>query len=152
VKNRDKGVRSLEDEDQIIVRPAGLWIRILANFLDSLVVGVPLDIFDKLIGSSEHSVLVNIIVVIYSLVVPIYWSGYTIGMRIVGIRIVKVDGSKLNFGTMVLRTVVASIYYAVTLGILLIVSAFMVGLRKDKRAIHDLIAKTYVTYEKPLTR
>ena len=35
---------------------------------------------------------------------------------------------------MVLRVIVAGIIYVVTLGIGLIVSAFMVGLRDDKRA------------------
>jgi uncharacterized RDD family membrane protein YckC len=44
---------------------------------------------------------------------------------------------------------VAAIVYGITLGIAVIVSAFMIGLRKDKRAIHDFIAGTYVTYEKP---
>ena len=36
----------------------------------------------------------------------------------------------------------------ITFGIAAIVSGFMVGIRQDKRAIHDLIAGTYVTYEK----
>lgn len=34
-------------------------------------------------------------------------------------------------------------------GVLYIISAFMIGLREDKRAIHDLIAGTYVTKNKP---
>jgi uncharacterized RDD family membrane protein YckC len=83
------------------------------------------------------------------LLVPIYWSGYTIGKRIMGIRIVKVNGEKLGFGAMFLRAIVASLVYVVTLGIALIVSAVMVGVRQDKRAIHDFIAGTYVTTEKP---
>lgn len=48
---------------------------------------------------------------------------------------------------MLLRMIVAAIIYGVTLGIAAIVSAFMVGIREDKRSIHDLIAGTYVTYE-----
>ncbi len=34
-------------------------------------------------------------------------------------------------------------------GIAAIVSAFMVGLREDKRSIHDFVAGTYVTYAEP---
>ena len=34
-------------------------------------------------------------------------------------------------------------------GVLYVISAFMIGLREDKRAIHDLIAGTYVTKNKP---
>lgn len=66
-----------------------------------------------------------------------------------GIRIFRVDGEKLGIGTMLLREFVAGIVYIVTLGLGMIVSAFMVGLRKDHRAIHDFIAGTYVTSNKP---
>ena len=55
------------------------------------------------------------------------------------------DGSKVGYGVMLLRVIVGGIIYVVTLGIALIVSAFMVGIREDKRAIHDFIAGTYVT-------
>lgn len=47
------------------------------------------------------------------------------------------------------RAIVASLIYGITLGLAAVVSAFMIGLRKDKRSVHDLIAGTYVTYEKP---
>lgn len=66
-----------------------------------------------------------------------------------GNRIVKVNGGNVGIGTMLMRTVVAGIVYVVTLGIGLIVSAFMVGVREDKRSIHDLLAGTYVTYDLP---
>ena len=56
---------------------------------------------------------------------------------------------KLGIGDMLMRVVVAGLIYAVTLGIAAIVSAFMVGLREDKRSLHDLIAGTYVTYNAP---
>ena len=43
--------------------------------------------------------------------------GFTVGKKIMGIRIVKVDGSKLGYGVMVLRVIVAGIIYVLTLGI-----------------------------------
>ncbi|XID94897.1 hypothetical protein ACF3MZ_10435 [Paenibacillaceae bacterium WGS1546] len=48
---------------------------------------------------------------------------------------------------MLLRNVVAGFVYALTLGVGLIISAFMVGLSEDKRAIHDYIAGTKVVYD-----
>lgn len=59
------------------------------------------------------------------------------------------NGEKVGIGTMLMRFLVGSLIYIVTLGVALIVSAFMVGLHKDERAIHDFIAGTYVTYERP---
>lgn len=133
-----------------VTNPAGFWIRLAANFLDVLILGVPLTLLGYLItGGGGENLVINILSVLYSLLLPVFWQGYTIGKRIMGIRIAKVDGTQLGFGPMLLRTLVGSLVYAVTLGLAAIASAFMVGLRKDKRSVHDLIAGTYVTYEKP---
>ena len=45
-----------------------------------------------------------------------------------------------------MRELVANIVYALTLGIGLIASAIMVGVREDKRSLHDIIAGTEVVY------
>ena len=45
-----------------------------------------------------------------------------------------------------MRVIVAGIVFGVTLGIGVLVSAFMVGLRQDKRGLHDFMAGTQVVY------
>ncbi|GIN19162.1 MAG TPA: RDD family protein [Bacillus bacterium] len=134
----------------MIQNPGGFWRRLLGLLLDAIVVGVPLAFLSYILtGDTEGNFFTSLISFLYYLILPTVWMGYTVGKRIVGVRIVKVDGGKVGIGTMLLRTFVASIVYMVTLGIALIVSAFMVGLRDDKRGIHDLIANTYVTTDKP---
>lgn len=131
-------------------RPAGFWVRFGALILDSLIIGVPIAIISYLVtGSTEENFFSSSINFLYSLIVPVVWSGYTVGKKIFGVRIAKVNGEKLGFGAMIMRLVVGGIVYVLTLGIGIIVSAFMIGLRSDKRAIHDFIAGTYVTHEKP---
>ncbi|MBT2683433.1 RDD family protein [Bacillus sp. ISL-37] len=131
-------------------RPAGFWVRLGAGILDGLIIGVPLLIISYLVtGSAEENAFTSSLNLLYTLLVPVLWSGYTVGKKIVGVRIAKVNGEKLGFGTMLMRTIVAGLVYVLTLGIGFIVSVFMVGIREDKRAIHDFIAGTYVTYEKP---
>lgn len=126
--------------------PVGFWARFGALILDSLIIGIPLSMISYLItGNTEGDILTGLIEFLYYLIVPVLWMGYTIGKKIVGIRIVKLDGSPPTIGTMLFRVVVGSLVYAITLGIGLIVSAFMIGLREDKRSIHDFIAGTYVT-------
>jgi uncharacterized RDD family membrane protein YckC len=130
--------------------PAGFWVRILASLLDAIIIGIPLSIISYLFfGVWEETSITSFGSILYSIIVPVLWVGFTVGKKIMGIRIVKVDGSKVGYGVMILRVIVAGIIYVVTLGIGLIVSAFMVGLRDDKRAIHDLIAGTYVTKNPP---
>jgi uncharacterized RDD family membrane protein YckC len=133
-----------------MTNPAGFWVRFLASLMDTLIISVPLGIIAYILtGNWENENLSGTISTIYSIVIPIIWYGYTVGKRIMKIRIVKVDGSKLGIGAMLMRVLVAGLIYIVTLGIAAIVSAFMVGLRQDKRALHDLIAGTYVTYNAP---
>jgi uncharacterized RDD family membrane protein YckC len=133
-----------------MTNPAGFWVRFLASIVDTLIISIPLAIIAYILtGNWENENLSGTISTIYSIVIPIIWYGYTVGKRMMKIRIVKVDGSKLGIGAMLMRVLVAGLIYIVTLGIAAIVSAFMVGLRQDKRALHDLIAGTYVTYNAP---
>ncbi|RED66329.1 RDD family protein [Cohnella lupini] len=127
--------------------PAGFWIRFGAIILDALIIAVPLTIISVLFtgGLAIDKYVSNTLSFLYSLLTPILWNGYTIGKRICGIRIARVDdGTPPGLGTMLLRNVVAGILYAVTLGIAIIASAIMIGVREDKRSLHDFIAGTEV--------
>ncbi|AJH22740.1 membrane protein [Bacillus velezensis] len=134
-----------------IYRPAGFWIRLGAVVLDYLITSVPLAIIFMLATGKDpnESAMISIILTLYGILLPVYWNGYVIGKKICGIRIVKKDGTQAGFLTMILRVLVGGLIYGVTFGIGVIVSAFMVGMREDKRSIHDFEAGTYVTYALP---
>ncbi|CAH0305834.1 hypothetical protein ASG97_06950 [Bacillus sp. Soil745] len=128
----------------------GFWKRLFAGVLDGIIVSAPLAIiFGVITGDWENENFSTLFNFLYMVIVPILWYGYTVGKRIMGIRIVRMDGKKLGIGTMLLRYLVAALVYAITLGIGFIVSAFMVSIRKDHRSIHDFIAGTYVTSNEP---
>ena len=135
----------------MVEQPAGFWIRFGAQVLDGLLFLVVMLVLIYVFGIEQNiGELINSIgSLLYGIIVPVVWYGYTVGKRICGVRIVKLDGSKVGIGTMLIRTLVAGFVYAITLGILYIVSAIMVGVRKDKRSIHDMLAGTYVTYGQP---
>ncbi|MGF7048640.1 putative RDD family membrane protein YckC [Paenibacillus sp. DS2015] len=126
---------------------AGFWIRLGSMLLDGVIVGIATAVFLGITlgdGDAKENVT-KLISFLYSLTLPIFWNGCTIGKRICGIRIRKiVDLSPPSIGTMLLRNVVAGIVYGLTFGIGVIVSVFMVALREDKRALHDFIAGTEV--------
>jgi Predicted membrane protein/domain len=126
---------------------AGFWRRLGAAILDGLIIGIPLAIISFIIFGKGDSAFTNIVSFLYSLLIPIAWNGYTIGKKICGIRIKRLDGMPISIGTMLLRQLVGGLIYGFTFGIALIVSAFMVGLREDKRAIHDFIAGTIVVHD-----
>lgn len=140
----------MEITTQTVSNPVGFWRRLGANLLDGIIIGVPLALVAYLInGETRDEPITNTISFLYTLLIPIFWSGYTIGKKIVGIRIVKMNGEKVGIGTMLLRVLVGGLVYGITFGIAAIVSAIMVGVRQDKRSIHDFIAGTYITSDTP---
>ncbi|CAM4425863.1 RDD family protein [Paenibacillus tarimensis] len=126
--------------------PAGFWIRLGAMLLDGLIIGLPLSLLGMMVTGMpwEDEALSDFVMFLYTLLVPILWNGYTVGKRICGIRIAKIDGDPPGLGTMLMRNIVAGIVYGLTIGIGIIVSAIMVGVREDKRSLHDFIAGTEV--------
>ncbi|MEC1666831.1 MULTISPECIES: RDD family protein [Bacillus] len=134
-----------------IYKPAGFWIRLGASLLDYIIVSVPLLLIYWLITGKDpnDSMIISLVILLYSILLPVFWQGYLIGKRICGIRIVKKDGSQVGLVTMIMRVIIAALVYGITFGLGLIVSLFMIGLREDKRTLHDFIAGTYVTYAAP---
>jgi uncharacterized RDD family membrane protein YckC len=72
---------------------------------------------------------------------PMSQSGRTLGMTIVGLRAVRADGSDLGAARSLVRVLVFPLSFALFwLGFLFIL------LRRDRRALHDLIAGSAVVY------
>jgi uncharacterized RDD family membrane protein YckC len=129
--------------------PAGFWIRVGAALLDVIIIGIPLAIISFILtGGEGQEYVTNILSFLYTLLLPVFWRGYTVGKRICGIRIQRyVEGTPPGIGTMLMRNVVSGIVYALTIGIASIISLVMVAAREDKRAIHDFIAGTQVVHD-----
>lgn len=136
--------------EQAVRNPAGFWIRLVAAFLDNLLAYLPLAVVVWLLFGNPYednvsSLILSALSLLYALLLPVIWNGYTVGKRILGIRIAKVSGETLGLGAMFMRTVVGGLVYGITFGLAALISALMVGLRRDKRALHDFLAGTYVT-------
>jgi uncharacterized RDD family membrane protein YckC len=72
---------------------------------------------------------------------PLAVGGRTLGMALVGLRVVQREGSDIDGRHAVLRVLAFPLSFAVLgFGFLLIL------IRRDRRALHDLIAKTAVVY------
>ncbi|MFS0823181.1 RDD family protein [Bacillus sp. 1P02SD] len=134
-----------------VFEPAGFWIRFGASLIDGIVIFLIVFLFSLIFNFpvDNDSWQSGLLEFLYALSLPLFWYGYTVGKRLCGIRIARVDGEKLHIGNMLLRIVVAGLFYALTLGIGFIVSVVMVAVREDKRAIHDFVAGTCVTYNPP---
>lgn len=141
--------RSLDSPIGIMERGAALFIDVILN---SLLVLISLFIFrsESLLFTEQFITFYGIYSVVYNTLVPLFWNGYTLGKRIIGIRIAPVANEKLTLTTLLIRECLAKlILYTSGVIIFQLISANMITSRSDKRAIHDFLAGTYVTSEFP---
>ena len=133
------------------VRPAGFWIRAVALAIDMVV----LTLVELSLGSvarrvwgtgAQDSAMLHSITSLFTLVFAALYvtllhsaTGQTIGKMAVRARVVLVDGEPVPVGASLLRFFGYFVSCA-TLGF----GYLMAGLRRDKRALHDLIAGTRV--------
>jgi uncharacterized RDD family membrane protein YckC len=118
------------------------------------------------------SIVNAILIISYFVVVPYFKEGKTLGNYIVGIRIVREDKHYLSLNNLLIRNIIinglgymlislACIYLLPSLSyfivvsilgfmqiLLVIISAFMVIYRKDKRGLHDILSYTKVIVDK----
>ncbi|PRO65795.1 RDD family protein [Alkalicoccus urumqiensis] len=138
-----------------ISEPVGFWQRLGALLVDAFLILIVISVTAFIVYGSfaaENQGLQafeGLVTLLYNLVLPPMWYGYTVGKRALGIRIAKEDGTQVTVFTMFMRYIVSGIVYLLTLGIGAIVSIVMIIVRKDHRAIHDFIAGTYVTSTEP---
>jgi uncharacterized RDD family membrane protein YckC len=137
-------------------RYAGFVTRGAAFVVDVATIAVTIDIagvvIEFLVSSISGQSFAFSQVQIFSIVAIVAWSfvyfawplamsGRTFGMLLFGLRAVRTDGTRLDGRHAVLRVLAFPLsFLAFGLGFLLIL------LRRDRRALHDLLAKTSVVY------
>jgi uncharacterized RDD family membrane protein YckC len=146
--------------------PGGFWIRLVARFIDGLIIGVitvPVAIVFGIImgimgvsnGSNAPSAAmggVAIILQLLNFVISLgatygYYGwfyrnkGATPGKLLFGLKVVdSTTGTYLGWGQVFMREFVGWFVDGITL----FIGLLMAGFRSDKRALHDLIAGTQV--------
>ena len=117
-------------------RRAGFWVRFCAAAIDGILLTiVVMIVFGTDDTNTGPDFLISLLY--YSLGVAV-WST-TVGKRLLGLYVLRADGSKVGF----LRAVGRWLSYILS-ALILFIGFFMVGLRQDKRGLHDLICDTVV--------
>ena len=143
-------------------RYAGFWIRLVARMIDAVLLGVvnlairaPLALMLGLgTGRGRSLILLPAVIsliaisafisIAVGLVYEVYFvstRGGTIGKLILGLKIIRADGSPVPPG------LAAGRYFAQWLsGAILAIGYIMAGFDPEKRALHDRICETRVVY------
>jgi uncharacterized RDD family membrane protein YckC len=121
---------------------AGAGQRFLAFVIDVIILAVLNQIVVSIFGGGDPAAasgLSTLVGIAYVVGLWTYWNGQTVGKRVMGIRIVKADGSPFGLVPAIIRYV----GYIVS-GIVLLLGFIWILFDKDKQGWHDKIAGTYV--------
>jgi uncharacterized RDD family membrane protein YckC len=135
---------------------AGVVTRLCAFVVDVLVIGLLFTlggavfeyVASRLTGDdvnlSDAPIVSGIALGVWAFVYfayPLATAGHTLGMAMLGLRVTRADGGDLDGTRAVVRTLALPLSFLVLgLGFLLIL------VRRDRRALHDLIGRTSVVY------
>lgn len=148
---------------------AGFWVRVVASFIDSLVMIVPLWIISFVItivttgvafvgsgiseggslgllfgGSILNAVVIFGLQAIYFILQEGSVRQATIGKRLMGIRVYSSRGDRLTYGEATAR------YFGKILSSILYIGYIMVGVTQRKQGLHDMLIGS--TVEKDVCR
>jgi uncharacterized RDD family membrane protein YckC len=138
--------------DEVAPRPGGFWIRVVGFGIDVVVIMLAQALLGVLAARRwgvdvERSSTLQGAVVFFTLLFAVLYpavlhtlTGQTVGKLLVGVRVVATDGGLLPPGAAFLRAVVGWLALPFLLGL----GHVIAGLRKDKRALHDLLAGSRV--------
>ena len=111
---------------------AGFWLRFLGTVIDVALLAVICRI------ARVHGPFVIVIWTVYHIALWTF-KGSTIGGMAVGIRIVRTDGSPIDFPVAVVRALASYLSAAA-----LMLGFFWAGWNAQRQSWHDIIAGTYV--------
>ncbi len=93
----------------------------------------------------QAGIIIEIYLIVYSTVVPLYTHGQTLGKYLFKIRMVMQDETDCGFAALFIRqTLAKTLLNALTFGFSIIVSFILILYRRDRSSIADILAKTKV--------
>lgn len=134
------------DEVSRFSHHGGFRIRLVAFFIDAIAIFVFVAILLSMISISINEWFAAIYWTEFAFGAPYFailvglWSN-TLGKRLFGLSVVRLDGSKVGYGRAFGRYLCYSLSF-LTFGI----GFLMIAFREDRRGLHDLICDTKVVY------
>lgn len=128
---------------------SNILLRILCGAVDFIIILVPIQfimmgVFN--ISTGRADLLFELLFAVYGTLLTEYW-GKTAGKFFGKIRVVDISGEKPAIFYMGLRELTKSLYLVPYAGAILgVISILMMVIRKDGRALHDLVGNTKVVF------
>ena len=121
-----------------------LTFRSLISLITALINPTSLDSLALYLSAFGSGALAFMAVIAYFIVLPIFWNGQTLGKRFFKIRIIKNDGSDIDFKTIFLREMIRVLLFILTFGVSAFADTMVLLFSKQRIGIYDYVAATQV--------
>jgi uncharacterized RDD family membrane protein YckC len=121
-----------------------LTFRSLISLITALINPTSLDSLALYLSAFGSGALAFMAVIAYFIVLPIFWNGQTLGKRFFKIRIIKNDGSDIDFKTIFLREMIRVLLFILTLGVSAFADTMVLLFSKQRIGFYDYVAATQV--------
>jgi uncharacterized RDD family membrane protein YckC len=137
------------------MRYAGFWIRFVAKLVDSLILGLAGFVFGLVVGfvfaltlGDGGDTAATMVVYLFGIVISCLYfvmfvgaKGATPGKMLLGLKVVRADGSRVSYGLALGRWFAAALNYFT-----LYIGWFLAGWTREKCGLHDFICDTRVIH------
>ena len=121
-----------------------LTFRSLISLITALINPTSLDSLALFLSAFGSGALAFMAVIAYFIVLPIFWNGQTLGKRFFKIRIIKNDGSDIDFKTIFLREMIRVLLFILTFGVSAFADTMVLLFSKQRIGFYDYVAATQV--------
>ncbi|MFA5687418.1 MAG: RDD family protein [Bacilli bacterium] len=121
-----------------------LTFRSIIALINGLVNPSSLDSLALFILSFSSGIFTFAIVLIYFVILPLFWNGQTLGKRFFKIKIMKIDGSEIDFKTIFLRESTRVLLVIMTFGFSALVDMIILIISKQGLGFYDYVSSTQV--------
>jgi uncharacterized RDD family membrane protein YckC len=117
----------------VLLQRVGFWKRTFAAFLDWVLLGIPIILSHLVFPGLFPLILIAYFVTMWT------WKGTSVGKICLGLKIVRTDGTPIDFAVALVRSLAACFSFVV-----FFLGFFWAGWDREKQSWHDKIAGTVV--------
>src|SRR5699024_12344583 len=115
--------------------------RFFARLIDGMIIGVLIvfllsftvvyDFVKEPRANFIFNLFMLLIVTVYMIALPVIWYGWSIGKRLLGIRITHVNGQDVTWQMMLKRELFILVVYSLRFGVFFLLAGIKIGISED---------------------
>lgn len=132
--------------DLVVIAAATLLLtfRSLIELITTIVDSTRLNSVALYLSAFGSGALALIGIIVYFIALPIFWNGQTLGKRFFKIKIIRNDGSDIDFKTIFLREMLRTLLFVLTFGVSAFADTMVLLFSKQRIGFYDYVAATQV--------